>query len=124
MMKKLKNKKLILIFISVLIILSFIFLTKQNKVILTEGFTIDTNTVQYIESESNFKNINFNYIVKNDTNLEFKIYDPNGNLKDSGVISVDNPYNKEFKNIQGKWKVELISTNNKASIVESTTTKS
>lgn len=123
-MKKLKNKKLILIFISVLIILSFIFLTKQNKVILTEGFTIDTNTVQYIESESNFKNINFNYIVKNDTNLEFKIYDPNGNLKDSGVISVDNPYNKEFKNIQGKWKVELISTNNKASIVESTTTKS
>ena len=123
-MKKLKHKKLILIFISVLIILSFIFLTKQNKVILTEGFTIDTNTVQYIESESNFKNINFNYIVKNDTNLEFKIYDPNGNLKDSGVISVDNPYNKEFKNIQGKWKVELISTNNKASIVESTTTKS
>lgn len=123
-MKKLKNKKLILIFISVLIILSFIFLTKQNKVILTEGFTIDTNTVQYIESESNFKNINFNYIVKNDTNLEFKIYDPNGNLKDSGVISVDNPYNKEFENIQGKWKVELISTSNKASIVESTTTKS
>lgn len=123
-MKKLKNKKLILIFISILIILSFIFLIKQNKVILTEGFTIDTNTVQYIESENNFKKINFNYIVKNDTNLEFKIYDPNGNLKDSGVISVDNPYNKEFKNIQGKWKVELISTNNKASIVESTTTKS
>ena len=73
---------------------------------------MDTNKVQYIETEENFKKLDLKYSVKNDSNIEIKVYDPNGILKDSGIVSINTPYNESFDNLQGKWKIELIPNNN------------
>ena len=126
-MNKIKNKKLVSVIlgvVAVLVVLVVINFSMESKTIRTEGFTMDGNSVyvKNIESEEDAKTISFEYSVKKDNEVDFKIYDPQGNLKDSWTLSKDAPYSKEFDNVEGEWKVELNSKSDDENLVESTIT--
>lgn len=123
MMRRIANKKLLLILIPIVMIILFMILSIKREEVITKGMIIDKTEIQNFESEKKFKKINFKYEIKGDNSINLNIYNPNGELEDSGVISLDNSYNKEFDNIKGEWKVELTPNNNKETTVQSEVVK-
>lgn len=89
----------------------------------TTGISINSNHKQYFKTEKNVKKLNLKYSTTTSNTVELKIYDPDGNLKDSSTISNDCTYEKDFVNIEGEWMIEFIPSTNEDISVESIITK-
>ncbi|SFU34706.1 hypothetical protein SAMN04487886_101030 [Clostridium sp. DSM 8431] len=123
MIRKLKNKKILLSIIPIALIASFVFLGNKPEKIETKGMSINSNEKQYLKTEKDVEKLNLKYSTNTNDKVELKIYDPYGNLKDSGTISNDCTFEKEFSNIEGQWIVEITPSTNDNILVESTITK-
>ena len=124
MIKIFKNKKILLIIIPIILIALFTFLGNKPTQIETTGISISSSKKQYVKTEKNVEKLNLKYSTNSNNAVELKIYDPDGNLKDSDTISNDCTYEKEFNNISGEWTIEFTSSTNEDISVESTITKS
>ena len=123
MIRKLKNKKILLSIIPIALIASYVFLGNKPEKIETKGMSINSNEKQYLKTEKDVEKLNLKYSTNTNDKVELKIYDPYGNLKDSGTISNDCTFEKEFSNIEGQWIVEITPSTNDNILVESTITK-
>lgn len=123
MIKIFKHKKILLILIPIILIALFVFFGNKHTKIDTIGISINSIKKQYVETEKDVTKLNLKYSTNTNHTVELKIYDPNGELKDSGIIASNSIYEKEFNNIEGEWIIEFTTSTKEDILVESTITK-